>query len=418
MENNSRDGYKMMKTKNGVSISKVFLLFIIVYFSCNSFVLTVKYDNYATTIMAGITVLSALLTLQFGKFKIPQNVLVYIAIGILNIFLTALVNGYLNAYFLLVLNFILSLAYIRLYSKQEFYESYICVMKILSVFSIFVCIINIIAPGMLRFFPIRSLSYTQSYYDIFFAFQTVGATRINGIWGEPGMYSLFLIFALIFEAFFVNRKINNFNYILFVSTIVLTFSTNGIICLVILLITLAIAKGRGNDFIPVLAVSFGLVIIVYLAMKNLPWFAEQIEASANKLDQENISFIGRVAPVFYNLKEGALSPLWGHGIRGGAFWVDFLSYSGKLYCNTSTTTFLFASFGIGLSAITVLLTARLVNQRNDISKLIKVLLFIIIMINVNTQAVHLDQIYYLILFSAFMQDDDNGNYLIKNAEVK
>lgn len=38
------------------------------------------------------------------------------------------------------------------------------------------------------------------------------------------------------------------------------------------------------------------------------------------------------------------------------------------------------------------------------SKITEFLLFVIILINVNTQAVHLDQIYYIILFSVFMNE--------------
>ena len=39
------------------------------------------------------------------------------------------------------------------------------------------------------------------------------------------------------------------------------------------------------------------------------------------------------------------------------------------------------------------------------NRIIGLLLFVAMLLNINTQAIHLDQVYYLILFSVFMEDD-------------
>lgn len=384
--------------------NKVLLLLTIIYFSCNSFVLAIKYENIASVIMFVVTASTCLLALVRGRYIVPKRVINVIVVMTTNILLTIIFTGFMNAYILLVLNFLLVLAIIKLMSRQEFFEAYIAAIKILSVFAIAVGLINIIMPSLLGGFSLYGHNVDTYYRDVFLAFQSVTSFRINGIWGEPGMFSVYLVFALIFECFFVQREIKMLNLWLFAVAIFLTFSTNGLVLLAMVTVIL-ILDNRWNS--PTVFIGlFVLIIAAIYAVNNVDWISEQVIGATNKLDSSNISFAGRLAPALYNIEKGISSPIWGHGIQSERFFVDYSFYSGFLICNTSTTTFLFSIFGVVFSFCTIYLTWKVSAVNRTGNRFIGFLLFLVMMINVNTQAVHLDQIYYLILFSFFMNGED------------
>lgn len=382
------------------------ILFLIIYFSCNSFVLAVKYERKTVQIMVGVCVLTIITALIKGRYVIPKNASLTVFALSFNIFLTAIFNGYLNAYILLVMEFIMAICCIKLFSREEFYEYYIIILKLLSIFAVAVGLINNFAPAMLSGLKIYSLGDNYYYRDAFLSFQAIRLFRINSIWGEPGMYSVFLTFALVFECFFINRKIKIFNLILFSIADILTFSTTGMICLAFLLIALVINNEGDRSKRRIVYAIFAVLILLIFASRRLSFISEQFSGALGKLNQEDLSFIGRLAPVLYNLKQGLISPLFGHGIQGGKFFVNLSFYTGYLYCNTSTTTFIFASFGLLYSSITVILTWKLIKERIR-NKMCFVLAFSAIMLSINSQAVHLDQIYYIFLFSLFMYSNPN-----------
>lgn len=390
-----------------IPIYKIILLFLVIYFSSNSFVLAVKYEAKSTVLMFLIVVLAVGITLIKGWYHVSQDMLFLMIVMTVNIAMTIIATGYLNAYFLLILIFILAISAVHLYSRQEFYEAYILNMKVIALCSVIVGIIQNVSPGMLNVFKTYGMPNGGAYRDVFLCFQNVGLMRINGIWGEAGMFSVFLIFAMIMECFFVNREVKISNYVIFVVAVALTFSTNGIICLTLLLITILLQKKQSKHMYKVIIITIVLLVIFYVVIKILPDFSDLFTASLSKLDSEDISFAGRMAPILYNLEEGVKSLVWGNGIKGGRFYVDYSFYSGPLYCNTSTTTFLFSSFGIIFCTATVYLTYRFVKSANRV-QWVSIMLFIIIMLNINTQAVHLDQIYYLILFSSYMINVQRG----------
>ena len=393
--------------KQDITLSKILLLFFVVYFSCNSFLLTIKYSAYATVLMVLVVIISILISKLKGCYGVSRNCMALMCICLINVVLTAMFNGYMNAYMLLILNMVLCVSFIHLYSRQEFYEIYIVVMKIFAIAAIIVGLINILAPNILTVFKTYSYGESNShlYIDAILSFQASKLLRINSIWGEPGMFSVFLIFALLLECFFVNRRIHVFNYVLFNIAILLTFSTNGLVCLLAVHFTVFFNNKRKGENEKIMLVFIVLIAAALFSMSRIDWLRESLIGATSKLDSEDISFAGRLAPLLYNIQEGLRSPFFGHGIRGGIFFVDYPFYSGYLICNTATTTLLFASFGIAYAAITVVLMWKFSKLSYTDSKVVKLLVFIIVIANVNTQAVHLDQIYYLLLFSVYMVDD-------------
>ena len=178
---------------------KVILLFLVMYFSANSFVLVVKYAEKTVFITLFVVALTTLVSLFKGRYNIRSDTFIVVMICIANILLTTVANGYMNAYILLIMNFILALSAIKIFSKQDFVESYIFIMKVLSVFAIVIGLLNTVAPEALSMLKLYGGGDFNVYRDAVLSFQMVGVNRINSIWGEPGMFAVFLVFALIFE---------------------------------------------------------------------------------------------------------------------------------------------------------------------------------------------------------------------------
>lgn len=305
----------------GIRKYKVILLFLIVYFSSNSFILAVKYKNQSTIIMLAVVLLVGAVSLYSGRYHISQNAWGLVILSGLNILLTSLANGYMNGYMLLFLEFILALACIRLYSKSEFIESYIFIMKLLAMYAIVIGIINVMMPSLLSNFTVYS-DYNV-YYDAIFAFQLADIQRINSIWGEPGMFAVFLIFAIVFECFYVDRSINYFNFVVLTIAEIMTFSSASYVCLALIMAAALVSARKGSGERKVASIMLVACIALYFAIKNIPWMQTMIQNSVNKLEHtDGIEFIGRLAPILYNIQEGIKSFLWGNGIRGQAFYVD------------------------------------------------------------------------------------------------
>ena len=386
---------------------KVILLFLIVYFSCNSFVLAIKFKSLSTTITIAVVLLVGMVSLIKGCNHISQSAWGLVLLSGLNILFTSFVNGYMNGYMLLFLELLLALACIRLYTRREFLESYIFVMKLLAVYAIVIGIINATMPSLLNVFTTYISSNREIYYDAIFAFQLASTQRINSIWGEPGMLSVFLIFAIAFECFYVDRPINYFTFTVLTLAEVLTFSSAGYVCLALIMAATLVSANRGSNERKVASIMLVACIILYFAIENVAWMQTMIQGSVNKLtNSDDLAFIGRLAPILYNMQEGVKSPFWGNGMEGQGFYVDFSFYSGILYCNTSTTTYLFNVFGIIISSISVYLTWRLIKLTKQRGLLFRILLFIVLILNVNAQAVHIDQVYWIILFLPFMWNSE------------
>jgi len=122
--------------KSGLSYGFLMVL-LTVYFSCNSFVLAIKYSNRASLIMALIIMGIFAISLCKRKYRVPNQTVGLMVLGACNLLLTSIANGYTNAYLLIILNFVLAYAYISMFTRQEFFENYISVMKVLTVQTMF-----------------------------------------------------------------------------------------------------------------------------------------------------------------------------------------------------------------------------------------------------------------------------------------
>lgn len=378
---------------------KLIILFLNIYFSVNSFVLAVKYSVWSNQIMIAVVLLTAIVSVIKGNNPVSQNGIVLLILAFLNIMCTAFIYGYTGGYMLFCLNFILIVSILHLYTKEEFIESFVKIMCFLSIFALISGILSIVAPSVLGLFGQYRNSVFDVYADMFFAFQNTSVIRINSIWGEAGMYAVFLIFALFFETFNCNKE-PSFRRILILSgALLLTFSTTGLVCYLLYVVALAFNRGRFQGRL--LWGMGGIALLALVLINNVEVIQMQFVTAGSKLSSDDISFIGRFAPIIYNIQEGLKNPIFGQGMTSGKFYVDYSFYQGFLACDTSTTTALFKNFGLLLPSITVFLSFRLARNETQ-TAMATIVSFVLLLVNVNTQNLIYDQIYWSILFVPFM----------------
>jgi hypothetical protein len=213
------------------------------------------------------------------------------------------------------------------------------------------------------------------------------------------MYAVFLNFALFFETFNDYKQPSYWRLVILSVALLMTFSTNGLVCYMIYVIALATNRGKFQKRLLWGMLTIALIAVVMVNSSEA--FQTQLIASSVKLSSDDISFIGRLAPIIYNIQEGLKNPIFGQGVTSGKFYVNYSFYQGYMACDTSTTTALFKNFGLYISLLSVFLSYRIAKDQTN-TAIAKWVSFVFLILNVNTQNLIYDQIYWLILFVPFM----------------
>lgn len=171
--------------------------------------------------------------------------------------------------------------------------------------------------------------------------------RNNSIFWEPGVYQIFLNFALIYQLFFV-KKIKKMNIFILAVNLITTFSTTGLIFSLLLFYLKIISIKSNNIFIkfikyytiPVISI-LSIFIVTYLLNQKISYGTRSYDLRANNLLIGLELFIKKP---FYgwgflnynpyeaiagipNNSNGLVSMLFHQGIMGVIFFfVPFFSY--------------------------------------------------------------------------------------------
>lgn len=380
---------------------KYILMLLFFYFGQIGVINYAKYPAYANMLMIAVFAITMLIFgISFaviGK-KMDLRSLLCGGICIINYIASMVVNrDWRAAYVLLLMNALTAIAFTVIFEREEFYEAYVnCI--------VFISVVGIIATyGVLPFagshIPMIENSGGIRYYDMGLVYPLVHfeAYRLNAIWTEPGVFAAYLMFALIFSLFFIKvRKIKV--GILFLAML-LTRSSTGYVLTALIIGTYVLKHIWENNNISFLIIAFLSTLTVGVAGCLL--FPDEVAVILSKFQVNSLNFIGRLAPMIYNMDVWTTSPLLGVGFHDGMFRVNYKIYRGVLFSNTSTTTLLFHNFGFVIPVMSMLASWRL----GKIAKgnwLITLLITSILILGVNFENQVLDQMYYIILFSIFM----------------
>ena len=212
------------------------------------------------------------------------------------------------------------------FNIESFKFQYSECMTIIAVVSLVAYFVNIIAPSVKYYFP--ALISSKNNIGRFLLFSTVsdfssgGMQRNQGIFWEPGAYQLFLNLAVLFELSNSSRKLKSARIILFLVSILTTFSSTGIIVAVLMIILWrARVKGVFSYRKAFLLLAF-VIIIGYIVLPQLSgyWRYTLVVKMKNFLSYRSGSDMlfgsERAASIIYPIRYWLRNPLFGIGTVG------------------------------------------------------------------------------------------------------
>lgn len=412
-----RTNNKKKDKKNNVSFISIFLVAILIYYNNETFpLINFKSTTRVTFYIISIIAVFFFFNILIKKKKINKKGTFVIMILIFLIFITIFFNhDFSGGFGVVIMGLLIGYMLTHLISLEEFAASYVRVMLILAAYSLVV--MYLIRPLT---FSMPTLIFPKMYNSIGYPFidarlcvvlDNINNFRNFGIFREPGVYQVFLNFALLFELFFKKTKISIINVMVFYIAIISTFSIVGFITGGILIFSFIIfgetklhdSYFKKNKRILVIFIVLILIMTIFLYFIN-DIFRYMFIDSIEKLTKKTSSFQGREVAIYANLKTWTKKPIFGNGIvKGieGALNSMMNDYGFSTSHNTSTTGALIVIFGSIFTFIYMYYIYRLlVKSRCKIWVII--LSYIAITISINTQLlIYNELLYTIVVFGIF-----------------
>lgn len=253
--------------------------------------------------------------------------------------------------------------------------------------------------------PIVSTDMTQYYNGVVAFISTSSSIRNSSIFWEAGVFAGFLAIATFFEIY-NNIKYRNFFIVINILALFTTQSTSGYFYIIILLILLYAKRAHSlKQLFIVIFLLIGLAYI-YINYTTIVYSLAVIYPDAfMKLYIKNASFIDRTIGPIADIKAFVMSPFIGQGLGNVT---EITQHLAAISSRTSTLTFFFAAFGIvpgilyGFSWVLGLIKLGFLN---NVSKVIAILLFIIIM---TTSPLNSNAAIWILMF-AILQNHKQNN---------
>ena len=235
---------------------------------------------YVFEMFPGMVKLSLLLVFSLLLFllsgcRIKKKDFYFLTVILMLIFLSLLYNGMVFSLDIgAVVGVAVAFFIASALSRREFMEKYNAIFTFLAICSLIGYALFIIAPSLVNRFPIHTWRNGRARFaNMILSVVPVSMSdyyRNFGIFYEPGIYQIYLNFALLFELFFL--KANPKRIVLWVVTLITTLSTNGIISGGMILFAYGIklagnarTKRERNRIIIISVVSLAaLLLFVYL----------------------------------------------------------------------------------------------------------------------------------------------------------
>lgn len=309
-------------------------------------------------------------------------------------FLVNLDSIYLNYLLKFLITITFSFLFTRLVNFNSFIFYYIKVLKIIVIVSLiaYVLFVQLQLPLSL---PIVENINGMKYYNgiVFFLLDGVIMDRNTGIFWEPGIFSTFIIFALIFEIGFKDKS-SLINILIFIIGILTTQSTSGYFMLVFILM-LALSK-KINGILSFLTILISVIffIISYLNLEKIIFYLYNINPRVfGKFINNTDSVTDRIISPMKNLEILIDYPIMGAGIGKS----DVLFSLNSIVTQTSTSTYFLAAFGVMGSLYTLFWIFSILNIKT-INILSRIIILLVILIQINKEPHIFFSVTYIIMF--------------------
>ena len=293
------------------------------------------------------------LFLKFG-FRIDRKLLIPLLLILISFLATMILNlDFRAGYFIgFMVVFLAALISNRIkFSEFAFYFNKI--VYVLSVVSLIVFTVSIIAPSVIHFFP-TTLNYNGSEYNsiLFWNVMKGNVPKENlGIFREGGVFVIYLLLAVIIELFY-NREINYKRLLVYIITLITVSSTAGYIILAFLLFVYIIKTNNAG-----IKIGFSILIALFFIF----FFQTLISSVFAKFDTQSYEYRSTLSRLssFVIPMMIFVDHIYGVGLSnfGGLYTSYSLKYFGIAFnpAGESTNTILntFAIFGIIYGALLI-----------------------------------------------------------------
>ena len=225
-------------------------------------------------------------------------------------------------------------------------------MFFLAIYSLVCFGIANISTEVVRKFPIVTNVADVEFYcmglSVFTKYSMVDSffLRNYGMFREPGVYQMFLNFALCCYLFCrtTPKKLNVLHIAVYLVAILTTTSTTGIFSLIVLILAFVADRNTENKKIK-RWVLIGGVFVVIAVMSG---WSDKLLYAINKLSDKNTdSMISRMGSITANLQMFLDHPLIGVGQSNvDNTFAQYLNARASAVHNTNTVLFMFACYGI------------------------------------------------------------------------
>lgn len=282
-------------------------------------------------------------------------------------------------------------------SISNFMEKYINIFVIISFVSLICFVLLQCSITNLPFVKNYQDGYYGSFYFRVNEYTKTIATRNSGPYGEPGIFSIYIVFALVFQLFSksvneLTRGWNAIKVIVLAITLLTTLSATGLLCFLVIFITYAIL-----NFKEVNILKNPIIFIIIIAMIAGLYYAEiTYGILGEKILNQGGSYGVRMNDTFMGYEIARKHFVFGTGIIN-----DYsLAWKGALLDNSRSNGLanFAASVGIPFLVYYLVQVFRLALEYVQKEIIPAIVFFIIILVVFNTQPVVFQTIGLSFLF--------------------
>ena len=292
---------------------------------------------------------------------------------------------------------IISAAFFALvFDLKRFFEIYNRIMKYLTVWSCSVWLISLLLPDLIKMLPMISNYESRDYYFALFSNVSYynGLSRNLGIFREPGVYVVFLIFAVIGEMLILENKRKRLNIVLYCVGLFTTFSTAGYVLLFALAAYYLFVYHdsiKESIFI-IVAIILGFLVAYQFGMLDVVF--EKFSDGTNTYG----SWLSRLSSITRNLEIAAENPFFGVGRY--ALYDITLAVDGAYVADANTNTILIgsAAYGIFFGIVVLFSCLRFVYYICRKKIFSTIFISLIVLAALSNEDMGQNYVYYLLVF--------------------
>lgn len=302
----------------------------------------------------------------------------------------------------------------RLMNFDKFVKYYQICIFVITLFALIIFIYTLLTGLNYSFFPtFTSLKSTVFYNYFYLAFQ-YNEHRMQGLFWEPGLFASFLLLALSFEILF-RKRIRKVFFITYLVGLILTFSTFGYLCFVLVLVLLVNKKVENFWVAGSLYIILFGGVFVFLAFPNqiVPFLSDLFPEVFSKLQQGGkiILFGGdRLNSIVFDFECWLKSPIFGNGMAKMTQYYAEAAVSKGIHAQTSSLTYFIAEFGIlGLAFPVFFVLGLFFSKRLELeNKIIYLLFYFLILFKEPHQGIMFDYVFVFLLVKEGLDKDQKS----------